>query len=109
MTGAFENGRQAVPGALNAMSRSWPRSLWVLRGAYLNEPTFVQHRHPVAHRQGLGLVMGDGDGGDTHLGVDSAQLDLHGLAQGLVEGGERLVQQQQSRLEHRRTGQGTRF
>ena len=49
--------------------------------------------------------MGDKDGGRADGALDLAQLDLHLLAQLGVEVGERLVEQQDLRLDHQSAGQ----
>ena len=49
--------------------------------------------------------MGDQDGGDAEPALQCPQLDLHLLAQALVEGAERLVEQQDRRPHHQRAGQ----
>ncbi len=49
--------------------------------------------------------MGDEDEGDADLALDALQLDLHLLAQLEVERAERLVEQQDLRVVHERTGQ----
>ena len=50
--------------------------------------------------------MRDVDGGDAELALDAAELELHLLAELSVERGERLVEQQQVRLEDQRAGDG---
>ena len=57
------------------------------------------------HRQRLALVVRDVDEGHAELPVQLLQLDLHVLAQLLVERAERLVHQHQLRLEHQRARQ----
>ena len=65
----------------------------------------VHHRDEVGHHEGLHLVVGDRHGGDAELLLQAPHLDLHGLAQPLVERAERLVHQQHRRLEHDGPGQ----
>src|SRR5262249_31586393 len=55
--------------------------------ADLLDAAIMEHRHPVRHRHRLGLVVGDIDHGDPHLAVDALDLDLHLLAQVLVQRG----------------------
>ena len=63
------------------------------------DPAFVHHRDAVAHDQGLVLIVGDEDRRDAEFAQQVAQLDLHRLAQLAVERAERLVEQQQRRLD----------
>ena len=63
------------------------------------------HRDAVRHRQRLFLVVGDEDEGDAGLVLQPLQLDLHLLAQLVVERGERLVEQQHLRLRRERARQ----
>ena len=65
----------------------------------------VEHRDAVAHRQRLALVVRDVDEGHAELAVQFLQLDLHVLAQLLVQRAQRLVHQHQLRLEHQRARQ----
>ena len=60
----------------------------------------------VGQGQRLFLVVGDEDEGDADGALQCAQLDLHLLAQLLVERAQRLVQQQHLRLADQRAGQG---
>ncbi len=50
--------------------------------------------------------MGDQQEGDADGALQALELELHRLAQLLVEGGERLVEQQHLRLERQRARQG---
>ena len=54
----------------------------------------------IRHGQRLALVVRDVDRGRAELLVQPAQLDLHVLAQLLVERRQRLVHQHDARLEH---------
>ena len=65
----------------------------------------VQHHHVVAERERLVLVVGDEDGGDVELPLQASQLAPHLLPQLAVEGGQRLVEQQDVGLEHDGAGQ----
>src|SRR5947207_1919282 len=49
--------------------------------------------------EGFGLIVGDEDGGEAEPARQAADLRLHGLAQLAVERAERLVEQQQARVE----------
>ncbi len=59
----------------------------------------------VGQRQRLGLVVGDIDEGDAGAALQLLQLDPHALAQLGVEIGERLVEQQDLRLDHEAAGE----
>jgi hypothetical protein len=59
-----------------------------------------EHRHPVRHRHRLGLIVRHIDHGDADLAMDTLDLDLHLLAQVLVERAEGLVEQQHIGIEH---------
>ena len=58
----------------------------------------VHHRDTVGHAQGLLLVVGDEDEGDTEAFLQVFQLGAHLRAQLGVEGGERFVQKKNLRL-----------
>ena len=60
----------------------------------LLEQALAQHRHPVAERHGLDLVVGDVDGGDAERVLDAGDLGAHLAAQLGVEVRERLVEQE---------------
>jgi len=66
----------------------------------------VHDREPVGHRQRLLLVVGDVEEGDADLLLERLQLDLERLAELRVEGTERLVQEQDCRVEDERARQG---
>ena len=76
-----------------------------VRPVDLDEAAVAQDRHPVAHRQRLALVVGDVDDGGAEPAMELAQLDLHRLAQLLVERRQGLVHQDQAWLEHHRAGE----
>ena len=67
------------------------------RRADLLDPALVHDRDAVAQAHGLALVVGDVEEGDPDLVVDHVQLDQHPLAELEVEGGQRLVEQQDGR------------
>ena len=73
-------------------------------GAFCWMRAVVHHDDLVGHDERLALVVGDVDRGDAELALDAAELELHLLAQLAVERGERLVEQQEVRLEHQRPG-----
>ena len=65
----------------------------------------VHHGDAVGQDQRLFLVVGDEDRGQAELALQATDLELHGLAQLAVERTERLVEQQQPRVEDDGTGQ----
>ena len=72
----------------------------------LDEPALVHHAHTVANGKGLGLVVGDEQGGAA-LGLEDGAKFLRQLfAQVHVQAGKRLVQQQQGRRGRQGAGQG---
>src|SRR5262249_16314066 len=60
------------------------------RRSHLLELALAEDGDAVGHRHGLTLVVGDVDHGDADLAVDPLELDLHLLAQVLVESAEWL-------------------
>src|SRR5262249_3082538 len=70
------------------------------RRADLLDPSVAEHRDPIGHGHGLALVVRDVDHGDAELAMDALDLDLHLLAQILVERAERLVEQHHVGVEH---------
>ena len=76
----------------------------LLRRVELLHAAAVHDQDAVRHDQRLALVVGDVDGGDAELALDAAELELHLLAQLAVQGGQRLVEQEQVGLEHQRAG-----
>ena len=69
----------------------------IVRRADLQQPAMVEHRDTVGHGEGLGLVMRDEHDRDPDLALQMFCLDLHLLAQVLVERRKRLVHQQHAR------------
>jgi hypothetical protein len=65
----------------------------------------VQNCHAVRHRQRLALVVRHVDDRRPELAVQRLDLDLHLLAQLLVEGRQRLIHQDDPRLEDHGTGE----
>ncbi|MNE26213.1 hypothetical protein D3C80_1195700 [compost metagenome] len=72
----------------------------------LGDAPGFHHHYPVADRQGLGLVVGDHQGGDADLVLDATYLELHFFTQVGVQVGQRFVQQQHRRFDHQCAGQG---
>ena len=64
------------------------------RRARLLDDAGLQHHDLVGHGHGLDLVVGDVDHGRLELVVQPGELDPHLHAQGGVEVGERLVEQE---------------
>ena len=60
----------------------------------LFDPTTVHDGDPVPHRQRLLLVVGDEDERRAGALLDPLELDLHLLAELLVQGAEGLVEEQ---------------
>ena len=77
----------------------------VLGCAELVDPPAVHDRDQVGRGHGLGLVVGDIDGGIAIFVVQSTDFEPHLLAQIGVEVGERLVEQQRLRLDDQRARQ----
>ena len=82
-----------------AVDRTLVELIW--RGELLHDAV-VEHRDPVRHRQRLALVVGDVDDRDPEVFVQVLDLELHVLAQLLVERAERLIHQHERRIEDER-------
>ena len=93
--GADEVGHERAAGAL----------VDLVRRADLFQAPVVEDADPVAHGQGLLLVMGDEDEGDAERALQFLEFHLHLLPELQVQGAQRLVQQQDLRLHHQRPGQ----
>ena len=65
----------------------------------LRHQAFVHDGDAVRHGERFFLVVRDVDEGDAEIGMQAAHLELQVLAQLLVERAQRLVHQQQARLE----------
>jgi hypothetical protein len=70
------------------------------RRAELLQPPRMDHRDLVGQGERLGLVVGDIDEGDAGAPLQLLQLGAHALAQLRIEVAERLVEQQDLRLDH---------
>ena len=77
----------------------------VTRRTDLQDLAGGHHGDAVRHGQRFFLVVGDEDEGDAGLVLQRLQLDLHLLAQLIVERGKRLVEQQHLRLRRERAGE----
>ena len=62
----------------------------------------IEDRDPRGQRQGLALIVGDEDEGRAELLMQPLHFVLHTAAQVLVERRERLVEQEDGRLEDER-------
>ncbi len=71
----------------------------------LGDTTGLHHHHPIADRQGFGLIMGDHQRGNADFVLNAADLELHLFAQVGVQVGQRLVEQQHWRLDYQCAGQ----
>ena len=70
-----------------------------MRRSNLNNGPMIEYRHAIGHRQGFALVVGHTDHRDSQHLVDLLQLDLHVLAQLLVERAKRFIHQNERWLE----------
>ncbi|MPL94881.1 hypothetical protein SDC9_41040 [bioreactor metagenome] len=77
----------------------------LVRRGKLLDPAVVEHRDAVRHGQCLALIVGDIDHGDAKPFVQRLDLELHVLAQLLVEGAERFVHQHQLGVEDQGPGE----
>src|SRR5439155_11181801 len=71
----------------------------------LVDPAAIHDRDQVGRGHGLGLVVGDVDGGVAIFIMQATDFEPHLLAQIGVEVGERLVEQQGLRLDDQRARQ----
>ncbi len=76
-----------------------------LRRPDFEHPALVEHGHAVGQRQGLLLVVRDVDRRDAELLLQLADLRAHLDADLGVEIGQRLVEQQDLRVQHQRAGE----
>ena len=74
------------------------------RRADLLDPPRVHHDDEVRHRHRLALVVRDDDRRDPELLLEEPELHLQLLAQVRIERGQRLVQQEEPRLQRERAG-----
>src|SRR5208282_4457728 len=86
---AHEGGDEAIGRAVVELGGS----------AKLLDAALVQHGDAVGHHQRLALVVRDVDEGDAELLVKALYLELHILAQLLVERTQRLVHEEHARIE----------
>ena len=76
------------------------------RRADLQDAPRGHDRDAIRHRQRLLLVVGDEDEGDAGLVLHALELDLHLLAQLVVERGKRLVEEKHLGAGRQRAGKG---
>ena len=76
----------------------------VVRRSDLHHLPEIHHEHPVAHVLDDVEVVGDEDVGEPQLAPEVEQEVQHLRFHGLVEGGHRLVEDEQPRLEGERAG-----
>ena len=89
---------QAVHGADELGDEAGARmKVDVLRAADLGDAALLHHDDAVAEHHGLGLVVGDVDGGDPETAQQRVDLGAQALAQCRVERGQRLIEQEQPR------------
>ena len=69
----------------------------LVRRRDLDDPPGAHHRHAVAERERLGLVVGDVDGGQRELVEEAGEVVEEPVAQPPVERSERLVEEEQPR------------
>ena len=93
---ADEAGSEPAPGIL----------VDLLRRIVLLDAAAVHNDDPVAHGEGLFLVVGDIDEGDAQPLLQAPQFHLHGLPQLVVQGTQWFVQQQDFRIVYQRPGDG---
>ena len=77
----------------------------LLRRCDLQQFAVVEDRDPRGQRQRLALIVGDEDEGRAELLMQPLHFVLHPAAQVLVERRERLVEQEDGRLEDERAGE----
>src|SRR5215470_4576356 len=78
----------------------------VARGAYLLDPAAAHHRDAIRHGQRLALIVGDVDGGDPDFALELLELELHAVAELLVERAQRLVEEEHGGARDEGAGQG---
>ena len=90
----FHSDRQHVGVAEELRREQAERTeIELVRGADLLDSALIHEADAVRHDQGLLLVVRDVKNGDAELGMKLLDLELHLVAQLLVEGAERLVHQ----------------
>src|SRR5262249_37760175 len=75
-------------------------------GAVLDGPAVFDDDEPVGQHHGVERVVGDQDGDGFEVGQVTAELRADVQAGAGVEGGQRLVEEQQARVGGQRAGEG---
>ena len=84
-----------------------PRALVdLLRGADLGDPPGVEDHHAVGHGHGLLAVVGHEDGGEAEALLEASHLVAHVLPDPRVEVRERLVEEEDGRIDGEGAGEG---
>src|SRR5882762_2712993 len=78
----------------------------VLRSAQLFESAVTHHADVIGQHQRFGLIVGDVDEGRAERRLQLLELDFHVLAKLQIERAQRLVQQQQCRLQNQAARDG---
>src|SRR5215831_2355811 len=78
----------------------------VARGAHLLEPAAAHHCDAVRHGQRFALIVGDVDRGDPDFALQLLELELHAVTELLVEGAQRLVEEEHGGARDEGAGQG---
>src|ERR1700722_1150312 len=65
----------------------------------LDDPTMIENRNSIGHRERFPLIMGDEDKGKAERTLKRPELALHRLAQLEIESSERLVKQEHFRTQ----------
>jgi hypothetical protein len=78
----------------SATKRSLRRKVNLARRADLGDGALAHHHHAITKLHGLGLVVGDVDGGNAERSQQPIELAAQAITQCSVERGQRLVEQQ---------------
>src|SRR5262249_14593993 len=97
-----QEGRFADELGNEAVCRPLIKPAWCVE---LHDPPALDDSDAIRHGERLALIMRHIDGGHAELLMEAAELDLHMLAQLLVERGERLVHEEDARLEDDGSGE----
>src|ERR1700730_7533567 len=73
--------------------------------AELLDHALIHQSNTVAHRQGLILIVGDADCGDSHPRDQFLQFYLHLKSKLAVKGGKGFIEQQNTRFDSKGTSQ----
>ena len=78
----------------------------ILLPPHLLHPPGLHHHQPIGHRHGLLLVMGDHDGGEVAVALQQPDFAPDLLTQLGIQIGQRLIEQQQPRMDGQGPGDG---